>query len=123
MQEATDQANELPQRTDEDLRQNLLDWLAHLGQEVERTCEAATEEPTVTPEPTPTVTPVPTETATPEPTVTATPEPTVTATPEPTATPDPGDDGEDDSSGEGESGGVPSPPTGTGVPSDQVPLP
>jgi outer membrane biosynthesis protein TonB len=84
--EARAQVNELPRRVDNDLKNNMLEWLDRIERRVDRDCEPEPEE---TPEPTATATPEPTATATPEPTATATPEPTATASPEPTATESP----------------------------------
>jgi outer membrane biosynthesis protein TonB len=80
------QVNELPRRTDGQLKQNMQDWVQQINRRLDRDCQ---EEATPTPTPTETETPEPTETATPEPTETATPEPTETATPVPTETPAP----------------------------------
>jgi hypothetical protein len=93
--EATEQVNELPSRTDRELRRNIRRWLRHIDGQLEQDCKAeetpeATE--TSTPEATETATAEPTETATAEPTETATAEPTETATASPTVSPD-GDGG------------------------------
>jgi outer membrane biosynthesis protein TonB len=96
---ANQQVSELPRRVDTELKQNLREWLDHIGARVDRDCEPQVQEeetPTPTPTPTPTETPTPepteTPTPTPEPTETPTPEPTETPTPEPTVEP-PGEGG------------------------------
>ena len=96
--EATAQVNELPRAVDDQLRQNMLDWLAQIDRRLDRDCEEQPEE-TPTPTPTETATPTPTETATPTPT------PTPTETPAPTETPVPTEPPADD----GDEGGVPAP--------------
>ena len=94
VREATVELNELPRRTDAELKQNLADWLAHLDSEIESSCGREEEEES----PTPTATPEATETPTPTPEATETPTPTATPapteTPVPTATPEPGTGGE-----------------------------
>jgi hypothetical protein len=95
--EATAQVNELPRRVDEQLRQNLQDWLAQIERRLDRDCEEqAAETPTPTPTETETPTPTPTVTETPTPTPTVTETPTPTPTAEPTEPPS-------------EEGGVPAP--------------
>ena len=88
LNEAKAQINELPRRVDDELQNNLLEWVDQIERRIDRDCEPEEE---ATPEPTETATPSrdrdaePTETATPEPTETATPAPT--ETPVPTETP------------------------------------
>ena len=92
VREATLELNELPRRTDPELKQNLADWLAHLDSQIESSCGEEEESPTPTATPEATETPTPTPDATETPTPTATPAPT--ETPVPTATPEPGTGGE-----------------------------
>jgi hypothetical protein len=84
--------NELPRRVDDQLQNNLLDWVDHIEGRIDRDCEPEPEE-----------TPAPTETPTEEPTETPTAEPTETPTAEPTETPGSGEGGvpapEDEDSG------------------------
>jgi outer membrane biosynthesis protein TonB len=82
--EAKQMVAELPRSTAQSLRQNLSDWLDHLGQRVPKDCKAKEEQ---TPTPTPSATETPTETPSPTETPTETPSPT--ETPTPTATPTP----------------------------------
>jgi hypothetical protein len=93
VREAKGQVTELPSRVDSKLKDNLIEWLDHLDEEVPKDCQPEPEEtPTATPtveEETPTPTPTPTveeETPTPTPTPTA----TETPLPEPTVEPPPG---------------------------------
>ena len=75
---ANQQVSELPRRVNAELRSNIRDWLAHIGDRVEQDCKAKEQAtPTPTPSATGTPSPTPTETATPTPTETATPTPTV----------------------------------------------
>jgi outer membrane biosynthesis protein TonB len=91
--------NELPRRVDDQLQNNLLEWVDHIEGRIDRDCEPEPEEtPAPTETPTPTETATPTETPTEEPTETPTAEPTETPTAEPTETPT-----------EGGEGGVPAP--------------
>ena len=86
--EATAQVNELPRRVDDQLRQNMQEWLAQIERRLDRDCEEDPEEtPTPTPTATETPTPTPTATETPTPTPTATETPTPTATVAPTEPP------------------------------------
>ena len=82
LNETKAQINELPRRVDDELQNNLIEWVDQIERRIDRDCEPEEE---ATPEPTETA--APTETATPEPT--ETPAPTETATPEPTETPVP----------------------------------
>jgi hypothetical protein len=100
--DASAQVNELPRRVDDQLKDNMREWLEQIQQRLDRDCApdeptpTATPEVTETPEPTPTETPEPTQTPTP----TGTPTPTATAEPvEPPVEPPPG----------GDEGGAPAP--------------
>jgi outer membrane murein-binding lipoprotein Lpp len=106
VRQAEQQLSGLPRRTDQNLEQNLRDWLDYLNEQIGDECEATPEE-TPTPTPTATPTPTPTATETPTPTPTETPTPTPTATPTPTPTVDPGTGGEEGPEEPGGTGGVP----------------
>jgi outer membrane biosynthesis protein TonB len=109
VRKAEAELNELPQRTSEDLKQNVADWLAHLDREIEAECGQEEEEPEETPTATPTETATPTPTPTETPTPTPTPTPTATPVPTevPTVSPDPGTGGEPAPEQPDGSGGVP----------------
>jgi hypothetical protein len=83
--------NELPRRTDRDLKTNLSDWLKHIDDRADRDCKpdasptpSATNTPSPTPSPTetPSPTPSPTETPSPTPSPSPSPSPSATATPD-----------------------------------------
>ena len=65
--EASARVNELPRRVDDQLQDNMREWLDHISGRLDRDCA---------PEETPTPTPTPTATQPPEPPPTPTPEPT-----------------------------------------------
>jgi hypothetical protein len=84
---ANQQVSALPRKTDASLRQNLRDWLTHIGDRVDRDCKKNTPSPTATPSATDT--PSPTETPSPSATPTDTPTPTPSASPTGTPTVEP----------------------------------
>jgi hypothetical protein len=86
--EAGAQINSLPRRVDDQLVQNMREWLEQIQSRIDRDCEPEEEEEE-TPTPTATATETPTATPTETPTATPTETPTETATPEPTETPAP----------------------------------
>jgi hypothetical protein len=92
----SDGISELPRRVDDDLQQNMREWVEQVQGRLERDCEAEQEEETptatATPAETPTATPTETPTATPTETPTETPTATPTETPAPTVTPPPTED-------------------------------
>jgi hypothetical protein len=96
VQRARTQVTELPRRVSVRLKDNLDEWLVHLGERIPSDCEPeaqTTPEPTATATETATPTPTAEETETPTPTPTPTATPTATASPEPTATQQPEDNG------------------------------
>ena len=86
---ANQQVSTLPRKTDQELKDNLREWLDYMQGRVNRDCKAQEKTPTPSPSPSETPTPSPTETPTPSPTASATPSATATATPPPGATVEP----------------------------------
>jgi hypothetical protein len=94
----SDGISELPRRVDDELQQNMRQWVEQVEGRLERDCEAEEEEATPTATATPAETPTaaaPTETPTATPTETPTETPTAepTETPAPTVTPPTEDEG------------------------------
>ena len=94
LRRARNQVSELPRSVDRGLKNNLNEWLDHIGSRIEDDCKpaetatptpSATETPTETPKPT--KTPTPTATETPTPTETASPTETPPAEETPTVEP------------------------------------